>query len=183
VKGAWLNTMKKQTFLTLVIGIFAASFFLPAFAADTLKIGVVDAQRIIEESKAGKAAYQQLKELQEQHKQSVEAKKVEIDKSEQELQKQYATLSETAKAEKEETLKKAKTDFKRMLEDADNDINNKEKAFLEKIDKEVMEIIKKLGKDEGFTLIMSKAGSSILYTNNEMDLTEKVVKLYDQKQQ
>jgi outer membrane protein len=175
--------MKKIGGAIFIFSAICLSFGSSLKAADQMKIGIVNAQQIIEESKSGKAAYQQLKELQDQHRKTVEAKKAEIDKSEEDLQKQYLTLSESAKVEKEETLKRAKTDFKRMLEDADNDINNREKAFLEKIDKEVMEIIKKVGKDEGYTLIMGKAGSAILYSGQELDLTQKIIQLYDQKQQ
>jgi outer membrane protein len=170
--------------LTLVLCLAAVALTLgPAkmLAGDEMKIGFVNAQRIIDESQAGKEAYQKLKDLQEQHRQAVEAKKAEIDKAEEELKKQYLTLSESARAEKEEALRKAKKEFKRMLEDADADMSAKEKQYLEKIDKEVMAIIHKIGKEEGFSLILGNAGPSILYANPALDLTDRIIKLYDQQ--
>jgi outer membrane protein len=164
------------------LAIIAAGMFLcgsVSMGADEIKLGFVNAQRIIEESKSGKEAYKQLKELQDTHKQSVEAKKAEIDKSEEELQRQYLTLADSAKAEKEEQLRKAKKDFQRMLEDADADIGRREKAFLEKIDKEVMVIIQAIGKEKGYTLIFGQIGSAVLYANPVIDLTDEVIKKYD----
>jgi len=148
-------------------------------AADEIKLGYVNAQRIIEESKAGKEAYGKLKELQEEHKTRVEGKKAEIDAEEAAFQKQYMTLSDDAKTEKEAELRRAKKDFKRMLEDADADIGSREKTYLEKIDSEVMEIIDRVGKEKGYTLILGQIGSSILYANPTIDLTEVIISEYD----
>ncbi len=173
--------MKKSA---IMIALMAICYLTPiALCADNLKIGFVNAQRIIEESKAGKQAYSQLKVLQDEHKKKVEAKKAEIDNADEELKKQYSTLAENARVQKEEDIRKAKTDFKRMLEDADSDMAAKEKSYLEKIDKEVMEIIQKLGKEESYSILLSNSGPSILYIDPSMDITEKVIKLYDSAQQ
>ncbi len=171
--------MKKITtfMLTALITMFIPGSAIRA--ADEIKLGFVNAQRIIEESIAGKTAYKQLKALQDQHKKAVEAKKAEIDKAEKELQQQYLTLSDSAKQEKDMALSRAKKDFQRMLEDADSEINSKEKAFLSKIDKEVMAIINKIGKEKGYTMIFGQAGSSVLYANPAIDLTDLVIKEYD----
>ncbi len=171
--------MKKAGWALSILIITALVILPAARCADTLKIGFVNAQRIIEESKTGKDAYAKLKNLQDEKKKEVEAKKAAIDKSEEELRKQYLTLSEDAKRAKEEELTAAKKEFKRMLEDADADLGAKEKAYLEKIDKDVMEIIQKYGKDQGFTLILGKMGSAILYSDDALDVTDKIIEIYD----
>ncbi|MBN1551283.1 OmpH family outer membrane protein [bacterium] len=170
--------MKKLTcsFLALTIISFFASALVRA--EDVTKIGFVNAQRIIEESKAGIDAYQKLKQLQDKHKELVEIKKAGIEKAEEEYLKQYMTLSETAKNEKEEQLRNDRKDFKRMLEDADSEIAQKEKQYMEKIQKEVMDIIQQLGKEEGYTLILDKV--TVLYASQAIDLTDKVILKYDQ---
>ncbi|MBN1355629.1 OmpH family outer membrane protein [bacterium] len=171
--------MKKLTIL--ITFLFCCATGIPEIieAADELKIGYVNAQRIIEDSKAGQDAYRKLKELQDQHKTKVEAKKTEIDQNEAEFQKQYLTLSETAKAEKEADLRQAKKEFKRMLEDADAEIGLQEKSYLETIDRDVMGIIERFGREKGYTLILGQIGSSILYANPEIDLTGEIIKEYD----
>ena len=171
--------MRKLVLISFIGALILACNNQATFAADELKIGYVNAQRIIEESKAGKQAYQKLKELQDEHKSKVEAKKSDIESKEEELRKQYMTLSESAKMEKEENLRKEKKEFKRMLEDADTEIGAREKSYLEKIDKEVMEVIDKVGKEEGYTVILGQVGSLILYANPTIDLTDKVIQKYD----
>ena len=48
-----------------------------------------------------------------------------------------------------------------------------------KILKEVEKVIEELGKKEGYTLILEKQRSFILYAPEEIDLTEKVIKALD----
>lgn len=171
--------MKKFGFILSLLTAIALFSIPVAQCADALKVGFVNAQSIIEESKSGKDAYAKLKTLQDEKKKEVEAKKAVIDKSEEDLRKQYLTLSDDAKRAKEEELSAAKKEFKRMLEDADADLAAKEKSYLEKIDKEVMEIIQKYGKDNGFTMILGKMGSAILYSDDTLDVTSKIIEIYD----
>ncbi len=174
--------MEKRLILIAMMLVTVGLIFQPAIRAE-VKIGFVNPQKIIEDSVAGKAAYASLKQVQESHRQVIEGKKAEIDGAEEELQKQYFTLSESARAEKEEAIRKAKTDFKRMLEDADGDLSVKEKSYLEKIDKEVMQLINKIAKDEGYSIILGMNGPSVLYADPGLDLTDKVVKAYDATKQ
>lgn len=170
--------MEKRLLLIAMMIIAVGMVIQPVIQAE-VKIGFVNPQKIIEDSVAGKAAYTSLKQIQENHRQEIEGKKAGIDAAEDELQKQYFTLSESARSEKEEAIRKSKTDFKRMLEDADADLAAKEKTYLEKIDKEVMELVNKIAKDEGYSIILGMNGPSVLYANQALDLTDQIVKAYD----
>jgi len=42
-----------------------------------------------------------------------------------------------------------------------------------------MKVIQKLGADEGFTFILEKNEAIVLYTSKTVDLTDRVIKLFD----
>ncbi len=150
--------------------------------AGEVKIGYVDAQRVFSNSKVGKEAVKHLSELEQSYKQKLDAKKAEIDRMEEELRKQYFTLSESARQEKNEEVERAKIEIKRMAEDADRELAKLEKEYLSKIDREVSALIQEFGREGGYTLILGNVTSAVLYADESIDITEDVIRLYDSKQ-
>ena len=50
-----------------------------------------------------------------------------------------------------------------------------------KVLKEVRVIVSEIGKQDGLDVIVDSASGGVLFTNPKVDLTERVIKLYDQK--
>jgi outer membrane protein len=50
-----------------------------------------------------------------------------------------------------------------------------------RIGQEVVGVIEKVGKDRGFLMILEKRGASIIYGDPESDITDEIIKLYDQE--
>jgi len=154
-------------------------FFSESAYAKGMKIGYVDAERIFVESEVGRDGMDQMKKFEEEKKEELDTKKDDIDKMEEELRNQYFTLTTTAKEQREEEIKQAKIELKRLAEDADREMNRMQKTYLEKIDREVIEIIEEVGAEQGYTLIFGKIPSTILYADESIDITGEIIKRYD----
>ncbi|MBN1880173.1 OmpH family outer membrane protein [bacterium] len=144
-----------------------------------IKIGFIRTQKVILDTKAGKDGYSTLEKLVEQHRISMQQKEDEIKKMEEELSNQGKMLSEDARLEKRESLQKAYKDFSRMKEDAKAEVNAREKALLDKIIDQLAKVIEKIGKDQGYTLILDAEGPSVLYSTDTLDISSLVVTEFD----
>jgi len=145
------------------------------------RVGYVDMQKVLVRSVAGVAAREQLERERVTMQKDLEARKTEIDKLREELEKKGLVLSTDARREKEETLQRKIRDARRLGEDLDKELQRKEQQMVNRIGQEVVVVIERLGKDRGFLLIMEKRGAAVIYGDPEGDMTEEVIKLYDQE--
>jgi outer membrane protein len=80
----------KQLFLV------AAMMMMALSANAEFKMGYVDVQIVIKDSKAGKKAFEELKKEQEKKNKDLEKKKADIEKMREDIEKKRSVLSEEA---------------------------------------------------------------------------------------
>lgn len=176
---------------TLILGIGFLILLLPyeiAFGANPesssvpVKIGYVDLQKALNDSQAGQKAKKVLTDLVAAKQKSVDDKASEIEKLKTELDRQATVLSPEAKKQKEERLERDLRDYQRMIRDTQEELQKKEADLTNSIIRDLREIVRKIGEEEGYTLILEQVEGIILYSSPSYDLTEKVLKRYDQTQ-
>jgi outer membrane protein len=153
---------------------------IAAGAAQTVKIGVVDIQQVLNQSQRGIGFKQKLEQERATRQRELDAKQQELTTLQAEFEKQAPLLSETAKREKQEALQRRIRDARRLLEDANRDFEKKVRDAEAEVTREIMVVVQELGKDQGFAMIMEK--SSLLFTGPAVDITPDVIKRYDAKQ-
>jgi outer membrane protein len=168
--------MKKTVFLFGILFLLAGQF---AYAAEQGKIGIVDLLKALNESGAGKKAKVELEGFIKSKQAGIDEKGKEIEKLKGEMEKQSSVLSAEARKSREEELERLLREYQRMVSDAQNDIKKREGEFTGSIIKEIRVIIEKMGQDEGYTLIFEKADGLVLYSKQELDLTDVVIKKYN----
>jgi len=169
----------RQNVAAAVVLMAICMLLIPLASAAEMKIAYVDPQKVFANSKVGKAATKELAELEARLRENLDKLKSSIDAAEQELEKQYLTLSPSARSEREEKIRQDKIDLKRRAEDADRELSKLEKDYLERIDREVMTIIQEFGKERGYTLILGKVASVVLFADESIDVSEEVIRRYD----
>ena len=145
------------------------------------RIGYVDVQRVIVRSVAGVAAREQLEKDKVTMQKDVDNRKIEVDKLREEMEKKGLVLSAESRREKEETLQRKVRDLRRLAEDLEKELQKKEQAATQKILQELTGIIEKMGKERGFLLIVERRSGGVIYGDPEGDVTDEVIKLYDQE--
>jgi outer membrane protein len=149
-------------------------------AVDDLKIGYIDFQKVLNESDAGKKAKADLEVLVKSKQTTIDEKGKTIEKSKADLEKQASVLSAEAKKGKEEELEKMLREYQRLVQDSQTEVKKKELEFTDAIIKDVRQIVEKMGEEGGYTLIIERTGGMVLYSKKDIDLTDAVIKKYNQ---
>ena len=167
-----------RRFLLLAAGFFMLfTFSFSAYAQQ--KIAYIDLQLVIRDSKAGKAATASLQKEVEAKTAIVEQKKKALGNMRQDVIQNGAVMSESKRRKLAETIEKKQKDLDRTTEDIRLELRRKEVELTQNVIKDIEVIVKKIGQQEGFDLIVEKNGAGIIYGSSSSDITQKVVSAYD----
>jgi len=146
--------------------------------AAELKIGYVNAVKVIEEAPQGESALKKLEaEFSPRDKKIVEMQN-RIKQLEQDLEKNALVLKEPDRRAREHEAVSLKRDVRRLSQEFREDYNlrrNEELAALQKI---VFKAIVEIAKQENFDLILHEG---VIYAGNKVDITDKVLKKLGKK--
>ena len=153
-----------------------------AFSAEkTVKIGYIDLQKALNESDTGKEAKASFNKRVEELQKVLDEKQNELKKLQEELEKQKGLLTPEARAEKEKTYQQKIKDAQRFAKDSQEELQQKDAELTKKILRDLRDVIKKMGADDGYTIILEKGEAFVLYAADGVDITEKVIKAYNKK--
>jgi len=170
----------KQKILRISTGIvlFTGWWFGSALSAE-LNIGCVDIQRAVNDCNAGKEAKKTIiKEVEKFQRIAVEKQK-ELQTLKESLDKQNLLLKPEARTTKEKEFQDKLREFQRWGEDNQNEINQKRLELERNISIGLLKVIRKIGADEGYVLILEKNENIVLFGSKSIDLTDRVIKAYD----
>jgi len=166
--------------LVMIVGIilFLGGWLGSALAAE-LKIGCVDIQKAMNECNAGKEAKKTIgKEMEKLQRLFAERQK-ELQAMKETLEKQAPMLTQDARATKEKEFQSKVRDYQRWLEDNQKEIQQKGIEMERNILLGLQKVIKKLGEEEGYTLVLEKNEMIVLFASKSIDLTDRVIKIFD----
>ncbi len=148
-------------------------------APGTTRVGFVDIQRVLARSSAGVAAREQLEKEKATMQKQVDAQRGELEKLRDEIEKKGQLLSAEARREKQDQLERKVRDARRLVDDLQATLQKKEEALLAKVLQDVSGLVQKIGKDKGYSIVLERQRSSILYAAPESDLTDDIIRAYD----
>ncbi len=176
-KTMFTGTLSLQAALIGFLSFFAvvALTASPALAAG--KIGVIDFQRVLKESRGGKAAKAQIENRGKKMEAELKAKGEELEKLKKKLEAEALVMNEDARKEKERDFRIRVNDFKSMQQNYARDFKRFEADVIKKVQKTVFKLVEGIGNKDGYTLILERAMT--LYHDDAVDLTDKLIKSYD----
>lgn len=147
--------------------------------ASELKIGVVDFQLALESVNDGKKAKEKIeKEFKEKEKNYL-SKESEVKILFENFQKQSLALSEKAKMDKQGEIQKKYMEVNQLREQIGQDYKKRMSEYSEPIIKSLNTIIKDLAKNKKLDLVYANQ-SGILYAKDDTDITNDVIKSYNE---
>jgi outer membrane protein len=166
--------------LVFFLGLFFILTALPVGASEPpLKIGILDLQRCIQQSEAGKKASKSLQEKSDRIKKDLTTKREDLKKIRDEFAKKSNVLSSEAKRDKEKEMLRKEEDFRDLVREKEDEMHKDEYSAMQPLLNELFEVTSKLAKEEGYTLIL-EAKSGVVYFNKPIDITDKVIKLFNE---
>ncbi len=167
---------KVPALITLLATVFLCS---AAGAEEPVKVGFVDMQKALNSSSSGRAAVERLKGLMEAKTGELQNEKAAIDKMKDDLDKQGLLMNETARREREDELRRLERDLSRKFNDSKEEIGKEQERLMEGIRKDLFKITEEVGREKGFTLVLERQYSGIIYATDSIDLTDEIIKRYD----
>jgi len=152
-----------------------------AMAQTSVKLGYIDMERAVNDSKAGKEARTRFIAFMKSKKAEGDKKKKELDSMKQILQKQGALLAEDVRVQKEREYQKKVGEFQLYIKNSRADIRTKEMEMSKKIIRQLMKIVFSFAKKQGYSMVFEKTKSGLLYAQDSLDLTPTIIKIFDQE--
>jgi outer membrane protein len=159
-----------------LIIIFFSNFSL---AADVAKIGVIDFQKVLEISAAGKAIQAELKKKNEKMTADLQKKGAEIEKIQRRLERESMVMSKEMREDKEREQRIKVNDFKTLQKKYRSELQKVQVKLMQQLQTDVTTITREIGKKEGYLLIMDKRG--VIYTPRSVDLSDKLIQKLNAK--
>ena len=164
-----MNTKLATLLVAMIFTVLPASF---ASAAEPLKIGYVNIQRIFRDAPAAVKAAKKIEAEFSKRDQDLQQMAKQVQALQETLEKNAVTMSESERKTKEKDLNEQSREFQRRQREFREDLNlrqNEENAaIIEKANKAIMQ----LAESEKYDLILQDA----VYHSPKLDVTDKIVK-------
>lgn len=161
----------------LLLMVFAMTFASPAMAQSAAKIGVVDFQSAIQQTKEGQAAQKKLDNAYQQKKNAIAALETQLRQMQSDYEKQASILADSARKAKEQELLAAQSQYQQAYQQSEQEMQALYGQLMQNLLDKMKMICTQIGKEKGYTLIIEKG--AVVFSTDAVDLTSELVKRYD----
>jgi outer membrane protein len=156
-----------------------------ASAAESFKVGVVDQKIVLDKTRAGKRAMEELKEFTASRQRIISADDQELKAMDEALKSQESSLSESAKREKAEQFRTKLEGYQKRVQDFNREIQDRQRRAADDFQKKIEEATASVAERGGYSLVFEKGSEDtlkiILYNQTAIDLTDLVIKEFDRR--
>lgn len=163
-----------KNLLIALVTLFTAN----TMAAD-FKVGIVDMQKAIQSSAAGKKAKKEVESDFEKKKKDLKKKEDDLKKRVEEFEKKQAVLSDKVRQEQQADLQKDMMQFREEVGKSQMTIQQRERELTKPILEKLQKIISEIAKEKDFSVVLEKAEQSVMFAKSELDITDEVIKRAD----
>lgn len=163
-----------------VAALAAVLFTARPVLSEGLKIAVIDVNKILNESEAGKEARKKMEGHYEELKKKIEKVNQEARTMKEELDKQKILLGKEKAREREEALAGKVGELRQLTQEAEKEMQARQGELTREILKRVEGKIDKVVEEEKIDLLLDR-GSGVVHAATSLDITEKVLSLVNQE--
>lgn len=174
-----LNKEVMMRKIATIAVLFVLAFSTVAIAE--LKIAVVDLQKALDESDAGKAASKKIEQEYKEMQAKIQKKRDELQSMQAELNSQSSILSEQAKQNKMAEYQDELKNLKRMVDDSNAELQRQERSYVSKIADDLTEVVRKLGKELKYDIILERQEAGVVHNSETVDITPLVIERYNKE--
>lgn len=170
-----MNNCKRIAFglaAALLVGFAAA----PA-SADDLKIGVVNMQKVLNTSSAGKRAQSVIEQKMKSYESTFKKDRDSLLSMRDELEKKSSAWSDTVKQQKFGEFQKKSAEFSNKEREANQELRKLQERHVQPVLKKLEEVVQNVAKSGGYDIIVPH--NTILFASGKLDITDQVTKALD----
>jgi len=165
--------MKKT--LTLLMGIL----ILTAYSLAEVRIGFVNTQQILSNTKIGIQVSKKLETKQKEEREKLLVLQTKIDKLEKELKS--GTLDKPQMQSKSKDLFNVKRELKSKYDQLTEDFQKYTQTEIKALEEKVNPVIQEIGRSKGYTAIYDIQRSGTIYIDMSVNITKEVIDAINQK--
>ena len=151
-----------------------------SYAQQATKIAIINSSKAFETSVEGKKIIGQMQDRENKIKNDLQKLDDSIRLLENKLSTGRLTMTQDALLGIQADIDKKTTERKRYEEDAARDAQQFSANLIQKIRGEMVTIIENLAKERGFELVLDLGTSGVVTFNPTIDVTDEVIRRYDQ---
>lgn len=146
------------------------------------KIGVINSQRLLNETSAGKKAKENLAGFSKNRQALMELEEKELRRMEEDFVKQSSVLSPAAKREREEQFRRRMQEYQQKASELNREVQEKQKDVLEGFRDKVEMIAAKVAKRLGLQVVVDKSkGGPTIYHEEGLDISGQVIEEFNRE--
>ncbi len=177
----------RKSFLSVtLLFVFVAFGFTQAQAKDeaaaqatSIKIAVIDVEKVLNESKAGKSIQAQLKKRRESFQKEFFKRENDLAKAQKTLVKQKKNLSPKEFTKKRKEFEKKLLDAKTLFGKSRNSLEKELGSALSTLRKNIIQATAKVADENKFDIVLKR--ESVVIAEQSMDITDKVLTRLNKK--
>jgi outer membrane protein len=167
------------------LGIFLAAPIMLAQsggAAAPSKVGVINVQVAITSTAEGKQAAAELQSKFAPRQTDLDNMRKQLDDVQSRLRTGATTLSDDEKARLARQGDVLTRSYQRKQQEAQDDFNDEQQDIVNRIGRKMMDVLDKYSKENGFVMILDTSAQQtpVVYAANGIDVTQDIIRLYDQ---
>lgn len=169
--------MRRQFMLWPALALSA----MVAFGQAATKVGVINIQQALINTKDGQKAASELETKRKPKTTQLEKAQQEIRSLQDSLNRGGNAMAEAAQRELKNNIDAKTKAFNRDLEDAQAEWDQEQQKVLQDLGQKMMVVIDKYAKDNGISVVLdvSNPQTPVLWASNTIDITKDIVDLYD----
>ncbi len=156
-----------------LMSLFLSTLLLAVPATAELKIGYLDLSRVLEESPQYALARKGLQRELDRRESDLRAKAEQLKKLEDKFKRDSKVMSESEVRRLERDILTRQRQLKNSRDEYRDELSLRQNEERKKLLQQVAEVVKKVGKDEGFDLILTP--ESVAYRHPRVDISDKVL--------
>jgi outer membrane protein len=153
-----------------------------AATAAPAKVGVLNVQVAITSTSEGKQAAAELQSQFAPRQTELDNLRKQIEDLQTRLRTGQSTLSDDEKARLAREGDQLTRTYQRKQQDSQDDFNEAQQEVVNRIGRKMIDILNKYARDNGFAVVFdsSAQNSPVVYASNQVDVTQDIIRLYDQ---
>lgn len=152
-----------------------------ALAAEPPAIGYVDVRKVMLESKTGKKNRAELEKMIKEKEGALKKEEQKLKAMQEAFQKDQLMMTDAQKQQKQKEFQEKAEAYQKLVRDAKQEVGKKDNEYTSRTLTEVRAIIADLARETKLNLVLETSESGLLYADEKMDLTRKVMEKYDAK--
>jgi outer membrane protein len=146
-----------------------------AHAIDPVRMGFVDMGRIMEETGIASNSEVEARQVVAEARAKLESEQQAIIKLQQDFKRDEAIMSESQRAAKQQAIQSRLQAYQQMGLEMQKDLNRKKLQFVDVALRPVQKAITEIASEEGLNAVFDRAESALLFVDESMDLTDRVI--------